>query len=222
MLFTKLNTMSKSKFFVSIIFSIFLLSACKNSEEGIVVEPTQTDGSHLSIDVILNHLPDELNSNNKAVYKSAVGELKNMTIFEKNLVVEHRESEFGNYTADKREISLYEEDDLAAGITLHANANYVPEKNTIARSLSVHLAFFNPAGMAHWTVSFDENGPIITPADDFHPTLTLDGKTFNDCYIINGTNPDAFSEIIVNLEIGVVAFRDINNDLFVFQEYVPQ
>ncbi len=214
--------MSKLKIFLKFLFLIFLISACNNSEEGVFVEPTQTNGSHLSIDVILNHLPAELNSNNKAVYKSEVGELKNMTIFEKNLVVEHNGTEFGDYTSDKREISLFEENDLAAGIALHANTNYVPGKTTVARSLSVHLAFLNPAGMAFWMVSFDENGPIITPVDDFQPTLTLNGQVFKDCYVINGTNTDAFSEIIVNLEIGVVAFRDINNELFVFQEYVPQ
>jgi hypothetical protein len=124
-----------------------------------------------------------------------------------------------SYTSDKLEISLYMAENLNFLIALIPSANYALQE-TIVRGLGVIMMPGNLSGSIIGSIRFAENGkPIQGMLDDFRETLILQGKTFKDCFVLKNNNATAYSEIYINSDVGVVAFRDGVNKLWVFDRF---
>lgn len=178
------------------------------------------EGTHLDIEAVKAYIPEELKAQKECVYMDESGNIKSLKVRYREQVTP-RVLAGQSYKSDELEITLYDESDPYFQIALLGVTNYNPSDYSVIVDLTVMLVPANPQGSILSGIRFDKDGkPIVTMFDDFHSTITLNGKSFNDCFLLTGTNPEAYSEIYINSEVGVVAFRDADNALFVFQEYL--
>ncbi len=207
----------KNPFFLLLFLITFFHYSCRDD-----VPPETPDdliaGTHLDIDVVKAYIPEELKAQKECVYVDESGNMRTLKVSYREQITP-RVLNGQAYESDELEVTLYDESDPLFQIVMVGSANY-KQDFSVAISLTVMLMPANPQGSILSAIRFDENGePVVTVFDDFHTVITLGGKSFNDCFLLTGTNPDSYSEIYVNSEVGVVAFRDANNALFVFQEY---
>jgi len=208
----------KNLFSALFTFCILINLGCKD------IMPVSTpnnfiEGKHLEINGIKSYIPEEIKAQMKCRYSDQSGDTKELKVRYKDQVTP-RILSGQSYTSDEIEITLYDESDPLFQIVIIGSANYDSDYS-ILYQIAVLMMPANPSGEIFSWIRFDEFGqPIVTMFDDFHSTVTLNNKSFKDCFLMKGTNPDAYSEIYINSEIGVVGFRDAKNELFVFKEYI--
>ncbi|MEL6866721.1 MAG: hypothetical protein AAFP19_20010, partial [Bacteroidota bacterium] len=75
-------------------------------------------------------------------------------------------------------------------------------------------------GERRWEWLMGINGEEITHWN-FRKTFEVLGRSFEDVIVKKSTQfPNAYSELDVNAAVGIVAFRDENNELWVFDRFV--
>ena len=191
---------------------------CKDNSET-STQDNSIEGSHLDIDAIKKFIPDGLKSEKKCKYINESGTIKEVQVRYTEEITE-RELESESYKSDELEITLYDEMDEKFQIVLIGSTNYDADYSVVV-GLTILYMPANPTGTILSSIRFDEGGePIVNTYDDFRSSISLNNKTFKDCFVITGTNPDSYSEIYINSEVGVVAFRDKANELFVFEEFI--
>ena len=208
----------KKLLILSLFLSSFFQFGCKDN----VAPETPNnliEGTHLDIEAVKAYIPEELKAQKECVYMNELGDMKTLKVRYREQVTP-RVLGGQTYKSDELEITLYDESDPLFQIAMIGSTNY-KQDYTVTIGITVMLMPANPQGSILSGIRFDEDGkPIVTMFDDFSPSITLNGKSFNDCFLLTGTNPEAYSEIYINSEVGVVAFRDADNELFVFQEYL--
>jgi len=125
------------------------------------------------------------------------------------------------YTAQQIDISLIEQEALYPfTLALTGSAGY--DGDTPGWSLHAFVYQFLTREKTWLSVIFNDAGEI-TPfgAVKYNSSITLLGKEFKDVHSKAGTDNegqtyDSFSEIMINSDIGIVAFRDRKNELWVF------
>ncbi|MFQ5445571.1 MAG: hypothetical protein ACE5FF_01445 [Saprospiraceae bacterium] len=196
--------------------NLMFIYSCKDDED---TELTKgIEGTHLKIDDIKAYLPIEFETGKKAVYTDAN---KNETTLSISYEEYTATAQYGgqSYLSDKVEISLYMAENPNFLIALLPGANYAVG-NSIVRAISVVMMPGNQSGSIIGSIKFDENGnPIHGMLDDFRETLNLQDKTFKDCFVLKNNAALAYSEIYINSDVGVVAFRDEVNKRWVFDRF---
>ena len=79
----------------------------------------------------------------------------------------------------------------------------------------------NPDGSSATDIQFVDDKPIVSIFDFFDSEIVLLRKTFRNVYGHSTTDLqyDQYSEVHINLDVGVVGFRDANNELWVFDGF---
>ncbi len=183
----------------------------------------QIEGTHLKIDEIKNYLPKEYFSELKLVYIDENGNEKVLNI-QSVESIDERELKGMKYTSGSFKVTLYDEGDLYFQIVLHGSANYSNDGKSINKGLSAWLMPFNESGTTWARLRFEDGKPSFLWGDDFREEIVLFSKVFNDVLVTIGKNNlqeqyEKYSELILNSEVGIVAFRDEHNELWVFDRF---
>lgn len=207
----------KKVIFLSMIIGI--MSCNKNKEPDTLV----TENSYLKVEAIKEYLPSQYFNEVKIVYKNQIGEERKLSTFAKESTTERMHNGIP-YTTDQFEITLYDPTNTSFSIVLTGSTNYATSGETIVLTLNGTLMPFNSSGTTWGTIQFKNEQPIISLGDDFIELYTIYGKEFNNTYIYTGKNNEqvqysAYSELILNSENGVVAFRDMKNELWVSERF---
>ncbi len=93
------------------------------------------------------------------------------------------------------------------------------QDGTIVKVYGAALMPLDDSGCT-WLILHFENGiPVVLSPDRFHESLTLHRRTFENVFFSKSEQYDIYTEIYVNATQRVVAFRDENNDLWVFDRF---
>jgi len=195
--------------YINLLFLFVILSSC--SDEGL-----DNALDKLNLDPMKEFIPfDELNDNNSIIFKDFDGNEKKLIIF-RTSQIDTLEVDGFQYERERFSVKLSELFSFNYAINLSISRFYV-DPMTVQGSLECQL--FHGNGGAIPFIRIDENGDSASlPRDD----IEFWGTTFNDV-ISNASisgQQDGFSKIYYNYEIGVVAFRDASNKLWVFDRFI--
>ena len=202
------------KYLLSIICALTIIGC--SSEDDIIRVNSEVE--HYRIDYIKSYLPGGYFDGSKLIYKNLNGE---------DLIMDTRHEESSidrthngmNYKTDGFNIIMYNQQNTNMSIVLSGNVNLSAEGNVVA-TLGGVLMPSNQSGSTWSTIRFQDGQPAISLGDDFRELYSVHGMQFANTYIKIGKNGNeqhsSYSELNINSEQGVVAFRDENNDLWVF------
>lgn len=175
-------------------------------------------GTYLKADGANKFLPTAYKAQKKVLYKNQTGETKLLSI---RFLADAVEYTWGGqtYLSDRIDVALYDETDAYFVIRVLGGANY-SQNNQVVHSVAFDLM----PGSEFWllaSVLLDENGKRSEPLffGTFLAEVELNSRKFKECFFSENKGKDAFSELYVNSTEGVVAFRDKNNELFVFDKF---
>lgn len=208
----------KTNYFIPLLL-LFLFSC--QTEEKINPTPVLTaadiEGSHLNIDGIKSYLPQALKNERTAVFIDEENNIKTLqTAYEE--YTGDAEVNGLNYTYDQAEVTYFSEELPDFQIVLIPSANYSASYE-IFKYLTILLIGENQEA-ASGSIFFDDHGPTDSPFNNYQASVNLGGQTFEHAYLISNSSASSYSEIYMNQEIGIVAFRGSNNELFVFKEFI--
>jgi hypothetical protein len=204
------------------IFSLTLFfQSC--SDDSIIIDTVE--GSHLTIGELRDYIPNNYFEEKSMVFFNESGE--EWKLYSSAIEsTKDRVHEGENYKIDKFEITLFDPDNLSFRIMIVGSTNYATDQEgevAIAKGINGMLMPFNESGNTWARISFRNGKPTMDFGEDFRESVTLNEKEFNEVFITigkKGFEPhDAYSELDINSEFGVVAFRDENNDLWVFDRF---
>ena len=202
------------KNYIFIIALLAINTACKNGE----VPTTGIEGSVLTIEEIKTFLPSSYKNESNIIFTNAAGALKtlNVNYVEGSLEKAH---ENATYTAEQLEVTIFDPENITFQITMIGSTNY-GNNGGVAKSLN-NLLMPNHPNMNFVHVSFENGQPTISLLDKFEETVSLLNKDFSDVYVNHERHPpaEAFSDLMVNSEFGVIAFSDENGELWVFDRF---
>jgi hypothetical protein len=189
-----------------------LFANCKISEKAI-------DGSHLTIEGPRKYIPFQFSTKQSVCFTSENGKSKCLQLIYSDKAIE-KQNESLKYSAEQIDIFLMDSVDTDFIILLTGGTNYWGIDQQ--KSIFIGCDLIHPKKCT-WLYSFqvDKRGkPISDFITKIEPSKTLNGKTFSQCITIkNYQCSDKYSELIVNSDVGVVAFRDKYNELFVFDKF---
>ena len=110
--------------------------------------------------------------------------------------------EYPNYPIVLKGTGLFEQGTDNVYPFLQISFMYTDEKNALIGSLDINNAFPD----------------VGVESKIVHDEIKLNSKNFNNVYIITNEETDAYSEFYYSRQIGVVAFRDENNELWVYDK----
>lgn len=196
--------------------------ACeKDKTEGV---PASIEGSHIDIAEVKNYLPQAYFQSAKLIYKNAEGQEVRLNSIPTEGTSQRILDGF-NYTSEGFDIQLYTDVGVepVIKIVVAGGAAYLNDGRTISKTLDAILMPANTAGNTWAIVEFKDGKPAVTVFDDFREEVSLLDKSFKDVFMTRGMNGnviiDAYSELDVNSEVGIVAFRDLANELWVFDRF---
>lgn len=200
--------------------------ACANDDRQLGENQTSAEEQFFTLKEVKEYLPEEYFSRQtKIVYKNNNQEL----ILEVDPVESTLDRNFGDgstHDSEIFEIILFNPEDLNFQIVMSAFPN-LPEGNTSRATLTSTLMPLNESGSTWNTIRFENEEAIVSLGDDFYAFLELEGKNFNNVYkregLSNPNNPAqpvVYSELDINSNEGVVAFRGSQNELWVFDRFL--
>ena len=202
---------------VIIFLSVLFIFSCKDSET------TKIDfESEISISEMVSYLPSHYKKEKSVYFVNDDQESKMLKISYLE-GIENKTHNGNNYVAETFEATLYDPNNQWFSIQMKASANYSNSGNEIVKSISAILMPFNESGTTWASIKFENGVPKISLGDDFRESVLLNNKEYKDVFITIGKQGDvqheAYSELDINSEVGVVAFRDHNNDLWTFDRF---
>ena len=213
----------KNTFKLFLFAFIFLLFGCNqdeafNTNNGSQEPPVAA--AHISTTDIVEYLPEEYLQNRKAMYKDRAGNEKLLN----SAFIESKEerTEFGRtYSHDRFLVRLFDESDTDFMIEVDGYGLYT-QSGEVQKVIGAILMPMNPTGSSSVSVLFEDGQPIVTQFDDFRETVSFFGKSFEKVYLSISTFSvhDSFSEIHFNFTEGVVAFRDKNDEMWIFDRFI--
>lgn len=207
------------------IFGVLLLSlGCEQDDTAGTKSTINNNGElinadHISVHDLLDFLPDGYMNRVDLIYKDQSGSEKKLkTAF---IEGQRERTEYGRkYTYDNFVVRLFSEDDPDFLIEIDGYGLY-RQTGEVQKVIATILMPRNPKGSSGVPVIFENGKPTVTMFDKFHESTTILGRTFEKVYFGNSwlTQYDAYSEVYFNFTEGVVAFRDAENKLWVFDRF---
>lgn len=214
--------MKKIIYFLNLLTIIFIFSCKKDKIDGVGTLPaavtpqyTLKEGAYINIDEVKKLIPDAYKKQKKIVYSNNKGQL--MTIKVKYEENDKRPDQYNgiNYTYDQFYITLYSETDQGLSIQFSGGANFAGD-TIVAKGLTIIVMPYIISG-----IDMDRNGEPDKKLSlsEYAANRTLNGKNFKDVFTSKNEVEKAYSEVCYNKEFGLVAFRDKNGELFVFERF---
>lgn len=205
----------KKLVFLFLIFCV--LNSCRKIND---FKPEDIENSILDINEIINFLPNDYKNESNLVFKNSLGVEK---ILKVNYTFFLEQKQFKgkvNYQSEKISIKLIDPNDPLFSIVIICSANYSePDGKSIVKGLTAFLMPFNSLGSTLATLTF-ENG-IIIKEGNFEKTLKIYSYEYKDVYVNKSKESfNSYSELDINSDNGIVAFRDKINELWAFERFV--
>jgi len=201
------------KYILSIIIIASFISCNQDAAE------LTTINEVLTVNALKEYLPAAYFNESNIVFKNEMGDEWKLSTNAKESISDRMHNQ-KPYKAEKFEITLFDPDNTYFQIILTGNTNYATSGNLVL-SLGGMLMPFNSSGTTWSTIRFLNNQPIVSLGDDFRDLYSVHGNEFKNTYLTIGKDGNiqhsAYSELNMNSEQGVVAFRDENNELWVFE-----
>ena len=199
--------------------ALFIVASCK-PEKDVMEAPIKIAGAQLDTKVLREYLPIEYQQNKKVVYVSQNADTLLLDTYWKNNLVARIEGA-ESYTSEDFNVIFYTPQLPKFRIVVTGTANF--SQNKIIRSISVVYESDEPAPIVFFR-TFDGDGNLTVNAFSPAPeTLTLNGKTFKDCFSSYSENSYSNVEtkaiVYLNSAEGVPAFVDKDGNTYVFHGF---
>jgi len=212
--------MSKIIFSFLLINLLVLSYSCKSDLDVDATEQNilPSELEDITIEDLENYLPDGLKNNSKVVYINEAGEEWKLTTDYEKITRERDEVDFSiNYEHEQFQAVLVDE---LREFKIRISGFGLYTKNLdVQKFISVDLMPFTEGGSAFINVLFENGEPIIDEFSVFDSEIEIYGKTFIDVFSGSDTLAEAYNEISINKEVGIVSFRDENKELWVFERF---
>ena len=214
--------MKKIIYFLNLLTIVFIFSCKKDKIDNVVTPPvaitpqyTLKEGAYINIDEVKKLVPEAYKKQKKIVYSNSKGQLMTIGIkYEEN---DKRPSQYNgiNYTYDQFYITLYSEADQNLLIQFSGGANFADD-TVVVKGLTIIIMPYMISG-----IDIDRNGEPDKGFGlaEYAANKTLNGKNFKEVFTSKNEVEKAYSEVCYNKEFGLVAFRDKNGELFVFERF---
>ncbi|MEL6866466.1 MAG: hypothetical protein AAFP19_18720 [Bacteroidota bacterium] len=207
--------------FYTIIFLLFNLSCSEENS----IQVSSVEGTHLNIESLKTYLPNQYFRETAIIYRNADDDTVRLETSSNESIVD-RSHNGENYKTDNFEVTLYDLTKPEFQIKLLGTANYYDnemEELQISKSIVSILMPFNELGTTIGSIYFENGEAQIRFGDDFRERITLHDRTFEEVYVLIGKQGneiyEAYSALYLNQTVGVVAFRDEKNELWVFDRF---
>ncbi len=179
------------------------------------------ENAHVNVDVVKKLIPEAYKQQKRVVFINKGGETRTFKIYYQDEVLKEELNGI-HYTSDAFRIELQSEFDPEILIALNSSAGF-KSKTEIGKGLSIN---FQPSSSTKaWTLntfSFLANDEIKDKIllSGYVASKDYNGKFFKDVFVSpKWDNEPISSEIAYNAEFGVVAYRELNNEVFVFDRF---
>jgi hypothetical protein len=213
--------MKKITYLLSLLM-ISIIGSCKKdkmeaSSPTIQVTPQYTlkEGININIDDVKKLVPENYKKEKKIVYGNSKGNL--MTLGVKYVELNKSPSVYNgiNYTHDEFYFHLYSETDKNLSIQFNGGANFAGD-TILVKSM---IILISPYLLT--SIQLDRNGE---PAKQFifgqfSESIVLNGKIFKNVFSDQNEQEKSYSQVCYNSEFGLIAFKDKNGELFVFERF---
>ena len=193
----------------------FFANSCSETEQ---VDDNLITLEPIHLDDIKKLIPSSLLSDSKVSYKNVNGEEKTLSVFFDSIIREVSVNDI-KYMQERFSIAFQDSSDLTFRMDLSGNGVYTNEF-AVEKTIS---AFLMPGHSASSSITIDtRNGKIVINEHvDHRDAITLNMTTFTNVFIgKNDFNETGrYDEIMLNLEVGIVAFKDGNKKLWVFDRF---
>ncbi len=208
------------------ILSFFVLAIISCGEENSVGDIYSSELQDLSISSIIDFLPAYLTENSEVIYVNGAGQERVMYVrFElENLEREHSGR---TYSSESVVVSMGDEIDRSLIIMITGDANYFLD-DEVSKSLLCWLRPFETDGSVNFSIPFDDDGPDMEHLNhqfNYRGNQTYLNREFADVYGQSGRDSEqvpftSYSELMFNSDVGIVGFRDAQDELWVFDRVV--
>ena len=204
------------KFFTKTLMLLSLsavLFTCSGDDDGM---PPGVEGSHIEIDALKDFLPADIRAEKNVRFKNPVGASMTLMADYKESVENLQTTSGESYTSDKFTVALSE------GPAGDYVINMVGTGTIDSQSFKVLLVPGNGTDPVRGDIPADHiNGSSVgsSNAGEYLPSLTLGTGSFNQVFKFVRDDGSSFSELYNNEEVGVVAFRDGSNTLWIFDGF---
>ena len=171
------------------------------------------------LDDVKSLMPVELLNNKHIIFKNDNGDEWKMSTTFQTTVLENKVNGI-DYKHEQFIVRYNDNNEHSFRMDINGTGLYSLD-NDIQKSISAFLMPANPSGSASVSIEV-ENGAInVNDFDNYNSSLMVNSKEFENVFV--GTNSfntsNEYSEIMMNLSFGVVAFRDENNTLWAFDKF---
>jgi hypothetical protein len=197
-----------------LLFLVISLLSCVDDNNS---NDNNSDTSIVSVSPIRNFIPAPYFNGNTLVFINSNGDSKRLLTSSSESVVEQALDDMP-FKSEILQINFIDPDDSDFNLIMTGSGRPIGADQFL--NLVTTLMPSNPSGSTFNTIIFKNGSPIVDVNDDFHTTLMLLGHEFKDVYASQGLNLsqekyEAFSELYINSEVGIVGFRDRDNELWV-------
>ena len=205
--------------FLAVFVLVLLIAGCNSKPESPSIE-----GTHLSLTTIPDYLPSEYQTDRTIVFRNAAGDLLSLQL-DQYTTEQELDFEGQSYTSDVHHYTLQaQQGPLTYRISLSASANYT---GTLAAPQPIEslLSVLTPTTPDESVIgifllaNFQDGEIALMQNADRLADIELFDTTFIDVLRVYSSTLSALSELIINSDVGVVAFRDLDNELWVFDHF---
>lgn len=217
--------MKNRVFFISILL-FSLLACCKDEPIApIPITPPEPlkfkEGVHVSVNELKLLIPDAYKKGKIAVYKTLGGKEDKYKIKFTDSLILDRELNGIKYTAAEFRVDMSPLAPQKFSLGIKSIATFGDEK-TLIKGIKYgqyfgfeNIAYNNSNNITTIDGKFDKTDPFNRYINSYE----FNGKIFKDVFRIKNSSSTKYSELAYNIEFGIIAYRDENNDLFVFDRF---
>jgi hypothetical protein len=203
------------------LLSVLIYISCHKNDDAL----QDIASTHISIDELVAYLPESLRKKNTVLYKNEDGaEMWLQTEYTK--FTQARTEYDLTYTHDNFKVQFRKDEDPNFYMDMHGYGLFTGDKKVqkvVGAQILPPAILASSSGSVSVLIRFETNSttPMVTIYDNFEESLILQNKVFKNVYTaVNSYNPNnAYSEIKINSNEGIVAFRDKNDVLWVFERF---
>ena len=202
--------------------TVFFNFACKKQDDIVVTPIVQPDllvsGYHINCDALIKLIPDNLKNAKEVTFINSKGIKKIFNVKKydnenNTAILNNIKYSFDTYTLV---MELQGDPDFNMGFIIGASFT---NPNKYIRALDIlYRILDNPNSGTSNTIVLDMKDEMVekNQLSGYVASKSFNGKVFKDVYVSpKWSNKPKSSEVSFNTEFGIVAFKDLDDDLFV-------
>ena len=211
------NLFTKALFTFLVVCLILGINSCGNEQ------PTPTIKSLLDVENLKQNLPESyLEKGTRVVFINEAGLELELEIVTSTKHIVSRSHNGQNYETESLDIRLYDPSNPSFNISIEGSILYDQQGN-ISERLTYWLMPLNASG--HTLLSYRLDDELLRSTEFFHEQIILLNNSYSDVYFGLGKSNSgevytSHSELYVNSDRGVVAFKGYENQFWVLDRII--